>query len=169
MYCDHCDRSVVALPAGRAQPDRRGLFGAVQRRRRDAAAWRCPDCFGSVHEGDGQLVARGKLDWLAKPLEVVALVAFAQILGASGPAAWLSAIGFVAVTTAAGRAFGPTPSSGEARPPYAPPPPLASAEWIDDARAAYGRGTHITTLAVRYGVEPEWLEDQLRASAGGAR
>jgi hypothetical protein len=47
--------------------------------------------------------------------------------------------------------------------------PYTPDEWLEDARASYARGTHISTLAVRYEVEPDWLEEQLRASAGGAR
>jgi hypothetical protein len=34
-------------------------------------------------------------------------------------------------------------------------------QWLEDAYASRRRGTGITTLAVRYGVDPQWLEAQL--------
>ena len=34
-------------------------------------------------------------------------------------------------------------------------------QWLEEAYASWRRGTHISTLAVRYDVDPEWMESEL--------
>ncbi len=40
-------------------------------------------------------------------------------------------------------------------------PEVPENQWLDDAFASRQRGAGISTLAVRYGVEPDWLEAEL--------
>ena len=43
--------------------------------------------------------------------------------------------------------------------PWMTQPP--ESQWLDDAYASRQRGTGISTLAVRYDVDPDWLETEL--------
>ena len=43
---------------------------------------------------------------------------------------------------------------------------IPETQWLEDARASRLRGTSISTLAVRYDVDPDWLASELaRATA----
>jgi hypothetical protein len=41
------------------------------------------------------------------------------------------------------------------------PPGVPRTYWLEDAYGSWSRGTHISTLAVRYDVEPELLREEL--------
>ena len=45
-------------------------------------------------------------------------------------------------------------------------PAVPENQWLEDAYASRQRGTGISTLAVRYGVEPDWLDAELSRRGG---
>ena len=141
MYCDRCDRAVVAMPGALAEK-----------------TWRCPHCLGPAHEGDEPApTRRARLTAASWAVHLFAGLGFLVALAQGGPHAWLTAIsvagGFLLVVVAARQL--------EARFEGKPALIVPTGDWLDDARASYGRGTDISTLAVRYGVEPGWLEQRL--------
>jgi hypothetical protein len=148
----------VAVPAALSQNDRAGLFGFLQlrlRSRRDTE-WRCPNCFGPVHQGDEPLKKRSVF---SRAIESIGMAIFITSLlrqnWALAIAGGASAALLILLVQIADRHVSLEPA-----------PALPAHEWLDDARASYARGTHISTLAVRYDVEPEWLEGELRKPAG---
>jgi hypothetical protein len=113
-----------------------------------------------------RIVFRTLRNLLVEALGVIALAAF---LGEqAGLIGWLIPLVVLAVILVLGKGTG---RENEEPRQYEYPARFTPDEWLDDAHASYARGTHISTLAVRYDVEPEWLEEQFaaRASAGGAR
>jgi hypothetical protein len=98
---------------------------------------------------------------LVRALELLGFAVFVATVGLDGPENFIGPLalgaGFVALVVALEVTQARMPAKAEA--PYTPD------EWFEDARASYARGTHISTLAVRYDVEPHWLEKQLRASS----
>jgi hypothetical protein len=54
-----------------------------------------------------------------------------------------------------------TGDDGELLPPLDAPPGISQTHWLEDAYGSWMRGTHVTTLAVRYDLDPSFLEDEL--------
>lgn len=53
--------------------------------------------------------------------------------------------------------------------PNSLPAPAISHAQLEEAFHSYARGTSVSTLAVRCGVDPEWLEEELRRMEEGGR
>ena len=125
MYCDRCNRAVVAIPGALPHGDRSGLPGALTgllgrlRGPRNLPEWRCPECLGPVHEGDEPLASGKKAlahrAWaLSELLGLFGGIGLLVKLARSGPDAWLVAIGigaaavlFVALVRRADERFEP--------------------------------------------------------------
>ena len=75
--------------------------------------------------------------------------------------AWVGPLGFLAFPVLAWLFWGSLRREREpvTEAPWLPDEP--DTRWLDDAYASRRRGTDISTLAVRYGVEPQWLAARL--------
>ena len=54
-----------------------------------------------------------------------------------------------------------TPERADDGPRVTGPPGAPEVHWLEEAYASRQRGTGLSTLAVRYDVDPDWLESEL--------